>query len=146
MHAPSEEITDYSKHSFYEELEQIVNRLPKYHTKLLLADFNAKRGRENIFNPTIGNDSLHDESNINGFRILTFDTSRNLAVKSTMFPNLNIRKYIWTSPDGKTHKQIDLTLTVRRWHLSVLDVLSFRGAYCDTDHYLVVAKVMEDWK
>ena len=31
----------------------------------------------------------------------------------------------------------------RRWHSSILDVPSFRGAECDTDHYLVVAKFRE---
>ena len=47
------------------------------------------------------------------------------------------------SPDGKTHNQIDHILKDRRWHSSVLDVRSFRGADHDTDHYVVVAKVRE---
>jgi hypothetical protein len=37
--------------------------------KILLADFNAKVGREDIFKPTIGNESLHEISNDNGVRI-----------------------------------------------------------------------------
>jgi len=115
---------------------------PKYHTKILLGDFNAKVGRENILKPTI-DESLHQDSNDNGFRILNFTTQKNLVIKSTMFPHRNIHKYTWTSPDGKTHNQIDHILIDRRWHSSVVDVQSFRGADCDTDHYLVVAEVRE---
>jgi exonuclease III len=57
VHAPTEQKND-SKDSFYEELEQVFNHFPKYHMKILLGDFNAKLGREDIFKPTIGNESM----------------------------------------------------------------------------------------
>ena len=76
VHAPSEEKSDESKDSFYEELEQVFDHFPKYHTKMLLGDFNAKVGRENIFKPTIGQDSLHQDSNDNGVRLVNFATSK----------------------------------------------------------------------
>ena len=115
MHSPTEEKSDYSKDSFYEEFEQVFFfHFPKYHTKILLGDFNAKVGRENIFKPTIGNDSLHQDSNDNGVRIVNFATSKKSVVKSTIFPHQNIRKYTWTSPDGKTHNRIDHILTDKR--------------------------------
>jgi hypothetical protein len=60
-----------------------------------------------------------------------------------MFPHPNIHKCTWTSPEGNTHNQIDHVLIDRMWHLSVLDAQSYRGADCDTDHYLVIAKVRE---
>ena len=55
--------------------------------KILLGDFNAKVGRENIFKPTIGNESLHQDNNDNGVRIVNFATSNNLVVKNMMFPH-----------------------------------------------------------
>ena len=70
-------------------------------------------------------------------------TSKSLVVKSTMFPHRNIHKYNCTSPDGKTHNQVDHIFIERRRHSCILDVRSFRGADCDTDHYMVVAKLKE---
>jgi len=72
VHATNKEKSDDSKDSFYEELEQVFDHFPNYHMKVLLGDFNAKVGRENIFKPTIGNESLHQDSNDNGVRIVNF--------------------------------------------------------------------------
>jgi len=144
VQAPSEEKSDESKDSFYEELEQVFFYLfPKCHMEVLLGDFNAKVGRENIFKATIGNESLHQDSNDKVVRIVNFATSKNLVFKSTMFPHRNIHNYTWTSPDGKTHNQVDHTLIDMRRQSNIQDVRSFRGADCDTDYYLVVAKVRE---
>jgi hypothetical protein len=70
--------------------------------KLLLSDFSAKVGRETVFKPTIGNESLHAISNDNGVRVVNFATSKNLVGKNTVFPHGIIHKYTWTSPEGNT--------------------------------------------
>jgi hypothetical protein len=129
------------KDSFYEELERVFDKFPKCHMKILLGDFNAKVDREDNFKPTLGNESLHEISNGNEVRLVNFATSENLRVKNTMFPHLNICKYTWTFPDEKIHKQIDHILTDKRRHSNVLDVRTYMAADCDSDHYLVVAKV-----
>jgi hypothetical protein len=136
------------KDRLYEELEQVFDKFPKYHMKKLLGDCNAKVGREDIFKPTIKNESLHEICNDNGVRVVNFATSKNLTVKSMMFPHRDTHKCTWTSPDGKTHNQIDHILIDRRRHSSILDVRSFTtaaftAAACDTEQYLVVAKVRE---
>ena len=46
--------------------------------QILLGDFNAKVGQENIFKPRIGKESLHKISNDNGVRLVNFATSKDL--------------------------------------------------------------------
>jgi hypothetical protein len=94
----------------------------------------------------IGNESLHKISNDNGVTVVNFVTSKNLTVKSIMFPHRNSLKFTWTSPDEKTHDQTDNILIERRLHSSIPDVQTFREADCDTGHYLVVAKLWKDWQ
>jgi hypothetical protein len=67
--------------------------------KIILGDFNAKVGKDDIFKPIIGNKSLHEASNNNGFRVVHFLTSKNLIDRSTIFPHRDIHKHTWTSPD-----------------------------------------------
>jgi hypothetical protein len=64
------------KDSFYEELERVFDKFPKYDMKILLGDLNAKVGREDIFKLTIGNESLDKISNVNGVRLVNCATSK----------------------------------------------------------------------
>jgi len=73
--------------SFYEELERVFNHFPQYHVKILLGNFNTKLEKRGFFKTTAGNESLHQDSNDNGVRIVNSATQRNLVVKSTMFPH-----------------------------------------------------------
>jgi hypothetical protein len=49
VHAPAKDKCDDTKGSFYEELERVFDQFPKYHMTILLVDFNAKVGREDMF-------------------------------------------------------------------------------------------------
>jgi hypothetical protein len=44
FHAPTEDKIDDIKDRFYEEVEQVFDKFPKCHMKLLLGNFNAKIG------------------------------------------------------------------------------------------------------
>ncbi|XP_018357102.1 PREDICTED: uncharacterized protein LOC108757188 [Trachymyrmex septentrionalis] len=143
VHAPTEDKDGEIKDGFYEELEHLVDQLPNDYMKIVVGDFNAKIGKEDIFRPTIGLESLHEESNDNGVRVINFATGKNLIVKSTYFKHKNIHKQTWISPDGGTRNQIDHVLADKRRHTNVLDVRSYRGADCDSDHLFVIAKIRE---
>jgi hypothetical protein len=123
VHTPCEDKSDDVKDSFYEELGRVFDQFPRYDMKI-----------------------SHEISNDNGLRVVNFAPSKNFVVKSTILSHCSIHKYTWTSPDGQTHNQIDHILIDRRRHSSIFDVRSFSGADCDTDHYLVFAKLRSDWE
>jgi hypothetical protein len=43
VHDPTEDKTDDVKDSFYEEVENKIDEFPKYHMKILLANFKCRR-------------------------------------------------------------------------------------------------------
>jgi exonuclease III len=97
VHAPTEDKINNMKDRLYENLEQVFDKFRKHPMIILLGDFNAKVGREDIFKQTIWNESSHQISNHSVVRVVIFARSKNLIVKSTMFPRRNINKFTWTS-------------------------------------------------
>ena len=59
--------------------------------KNILADFTEKLEREDIFKPTTGNENLPQDSHDKSVRIVNCRI-KNLVVKSTMSPHLNVHK------------------------------------------------------
>lgn len=53
---------------------------------------------------------------------------------------MRIHKKLWTPPNANTFNQIDhvfIIFITKRWSSSILYVQSYRGANCDSDHYIV---------
>jgi hypothetical protein len=50
---------------------------------------NAKVSSKDVSKPTVRNESLLEIRDDNGVRIVNFTISKNLTVKSTVFPHLN---------------------------------------------------------
>ncbi|KAL1446641.1 hypothetical protein WDU94_003506 [Cyamophila willieti] len=120
-----------------------MNRLPSYDVKLIIGDANAKVGKELIWRKTAGKESLHDESNDNGTRLLSLAVAGDMNVVSTMFPRKNIHKETWYSPNGQVKNQIDHVLIDKRHRWNITNVRSIRGAECGSDHNLVLVKIYQ---
>ena len=111
------------KEEFYNLLEQNINQIANSDIKIILGDFNAKVGKENIHKNTIGNGSLHNETNNNGIKMIHFEVSKCLNVRSVKFPHKNIHKETWYSAVGRTVNQIDRVLTSNRVRSAVIDII-----------------------
>jgi hypothetical protein len=49
------------KHNFYVQLNNKIDQFPKYHTKILLGDFDEKLETQDLLRPTNGNENLREK-------------------------------------------------------------------------------------
>jgi len=61
VHEPTNNKTEEVKEEFYNLLQQNINQIANSHIKIILGDFNAEVGKEDIHKVT----SLHNEFNNN---------------------------------------------------------------------------------
>ncbi|PNF19560.1 hypothetical protein B7P43_G18019, partial [Cryptotermes secundus] len=131
VHAPTEDTIDDLKNRFYEELEHVFDKFPKSPIKNLL-DFNAKVGREDIFKPAIGNESLHEISNDNGVRVVNFATSKNFSLKSTI-PIIDTDHYLAVAKASErlaVSRQTTHGVHMERFSLKKLNKVDGKEEYC----------------
>jgi len=65
--------------------------------------------------------------------------AKDLTISSTYFPQKDIHKQTWISPDG--HKnQIDHVLKDKKHKGCINNVSSYRGADVESDHYLLITQ------
>ena len=96
------------KDDFYEQLQKIVDEVPRHDMLLVIGDWNAKVGEQQLGEEGIvGKFGMIGERSDNGERFVSFCALNNLAIASTMFPHKEIHRYKWTSPNGQYHNQID---------------------------------------
>jgi hypothetical protein len=76
LHAPHEERSDDSKDSSYGESKQALHPFAKYHMKSPSQNLNGKPGTEDIFEQVMGTESLFENSNKNGVRVVNFATPK----------------------------------------------------------------------
>ena len=136
VHALTNKKTEEVKEEFYNLLKQNINQIANSNIEIILGDFNAKVDKEDIYKPTTGNESLHNETN-NRIKMIQFALSKGFNVRSTTFPHKDIHKGTWYSADSRTAKQIDRVLISNRFRCAVTDTRAIRGPDIGTDHNLL---------
>jgi hypothetical protein len=93
------------KDSFHEELEHVIENFLKY-VNILLGDFSAKLGKEDIFKSTIWNESLHKINHGTGIRVASF----------SMYKKSHDQRY------DPTLEHPEIYLGISRWENSQSDL------------------------
>lgn len=146
IYAPTEVSSVEEKETFYDLLEEEIEKMPKEDTRLIMGDFNAQIGKEKFIEKVAGKQTIHEKTNDNGLRLCNLATSSDLIISSTKFKHKNYHKVTWIAPDQSTYTQIDHVLIARRMRSSILDVRTYRGAMCDSDHFMVTTTIRQKVK
>jgi hypothetical protein len=87
------------KDIYYDLLQKTYEQSLSYYVKIVIGDMNARVGKEEMYCPTTGKQSLHKNTNHNGYHLIQFAALSNVVIGSTMFQHKNIHKSTWTAPD-----------------------------------------------
>ena len=103
----------------------------------MIGDWNAKVGSQETpgvtgkFGLGVQNEAVQ--------RLIEFCQENTLVIANTLFQQHKRRLYTWVSPDGQHQNQIDYILCSQRWRSPIQSAKTRLGAYCGSDHELLIA-------
>jgi hypothetical protein len=140
-YAPTNDHDEDSKDAFYQQLQAMLEKKRDKDLNILMGDFNAKVGSDNLgYEEVMGRQAL-GEMNDNGERFAELCGLNNFVIGGSLFKHKRIHKVTWVSPDHTTENQIDHVCISKKFRRSLQDVRVRRGADAATDHHLLTAKV-----
>lgn len=96
VYAPINVADEEAKDVFYEQLRNLIKKIPKHDIVLLMGDWNAKVGdQQGGEEGVVGNHGLPGERSENGERFVELCANNNMVITTTLFPHTYIHKYTW---------------------------------------------------
>ena len=99
VYAPTSNAKDAEVEQFYEDLRDLLELTPKKDLLVIIGDWNAKVGSQEI--PGVTGKFGLGVQNEAGQRLTEFCQENALVIANTLFQQHKRRLYTWTSPDGK---------------------------------------------
>ena len=129
VYASTNEADDEVKGKFYEQVQKIVDGVPRHDKS------------NNLERKTLKESLVCQEKGVTTGNVLYLSVLKKVSLL-TMFPHNEIHRYSWTSPNGQHHNQSDHAAVRSNFKRSVQDVRACRGVDYPTVHNLVIAKTL----
>ena len=140
-YAPTMTNPDEVKDRFYEDLNAVIEAVPKSDKLFILGDFNARVGSDNItWDGVIGKFGV-GRYNSNGLLLLKTCAEHELLITNTVYRLPTRNRTSWMHPRSKHWHLIDYVIVRKRDRQDVRVTKSMCGADCWTDHRLIVSKI-----
>ena len=136
VYAPISNAEELEVEWFYEDLQDLLELIPKRDVLFIIGDWNAKVGSQEI--PAIMGEFGLGVQNEAGQRLIEFCQEYALVIANTLFQQHKRRIYTWTSPDGQYRNQTDYILCSQKWRNSIQSAKTRLGADCSSDHELLL--------
>ena len=141
VYAPTLTSDDVVKNSFYDQLHDLLVKIPSDDKLILLGDFNARFGCGYKSWPGITGQHGVGNENGNGRLLLELCSTHQLTITNTRFQLPDKLKTTWMHPRSHRWHQLDHIITRSRDVQDIQLTRVLRSAECWTDHRLLRSTV-----